>query len=136
MTVASDAVPTPAGPAGSAIRGAWAERVATHGGLWLLFAGLFVFLALPLATILIRSFEDRAGAFVGAANFVRYVQTPALAQSTWNTLTFAALTTLLVVPLAFAFAYAIQRSCIPVKGVWRSIALLPILAPSMLAASI
>ena len=73
MTVASDAVPTPAGPAGNAIRGAWAERVATHGGLWLLFAGLFVFLALPLATILIRSFEDRAGVFVGAANFGQHV---------------------------------------------------------------
>ena len=44
------------------------------------------------------------------------------------------LTTLLTVPLAFAFAYAIQRSCIPVKWLWRNIALIPILAPSLLAA--
>ena len=111
-----------------------AESLATHGGLWLVFAGLFVFLSLPLVTLLIRSFEDKAGAFVGLANFVQYVQTPALARSTLNTLTFACLTTLITLPLAFAFAYAIQRTRIPAKGLWRSIALIPILAPSLLAA--
>ena len=111
-----------------------AESLATHGGLWLVFAGLFVFLSLPLATLLIRSFEDKAGAFVGLANFVQYVQTPALARSTLNTLTFACLTTLITLPLAFAFAYAIQRTRIPAKGLWRSIALIPILAPSLMAA--
>lgn len=110
------------------------ESLAVHGGLWLLAAGLLVFLTLPLATLLIRSFEDKAGMFVGFANFVQYVQTPALARSTGNTLVFAALTTLLTIPLAFVFAYAIQRSCIPAKGLWRSIALIPILAPSLLAA--
>ena len=111
-----------------------AESLATHGGLWLLAVGLLVFLTLPLATLLIKSFEDRAGAFVGLANFVQYVQTPALARSTGNTITFALLTTLITVPLAFVFAYAIQRTCIPLKGLWRSIALIPILAPSLLAA--
>jgi len=111
-----------------------AESLAMHGGLWLVCAGLFVFLSLPLATLLIRSFEDKAGAFVGLANFVQYVQTPALARSTLNTLTFACLTTLITLPLAFAFAYAIQRTRIPAKGLWRSIALIPILAPSLMAA--
>ncbi|MCC7218189.1 MAG: putative 2-aminoethylphosphonate ABC transporter permease subunit [Burkholderiales bacterium] len=111
-----------------------AERLAAHGGLWLLVAGLVVFLALPLATLFVKSFEDRSGAFIGLANFVQYVQTPALARSTLNTLTFAVLTTLITLPLAFTFAYAMQRSCIPWKGVWRSIALIPILAPSLMAA--
>jgi len=111
-----------------------AESLATHGGLWLLAAALLVFLTLPLATLLIRSIEDKSGAFVGFANFIQYVQTPSLANSTLNSLHFAVLTTLITVPLAFAFAYAIQRTCIPVKGLWRSIALIPILAPSMLAA--
>lgn len=111
-----------------------AERLAAHGGLWLLAAGLVVFLALPLAMLFVKSFEDRSGAFVGLANFVQYVQTPALARSTLNTLTFAVLTTLVTLPPAFAFAYAMQRSCIPWKGVWRSIALIPILAPSLMAA--
>jgi iron(III) transport system permease protein len=110
------------------------EWVAARGGLVLLASALFVFLTLPLAMLFVRSFEDRSGAFVGLTNFLRYVQSPALAQSTWNTLTFATLTTALVVPMAFLFAYAIQRTCIPAKGLWRSIALLPILAPSLLAA--
>jgi iron(III) transport system permease protein len=118
-------------PARGAMLGEW---VAARGGLLLLASALFVFLALPLAMLFVRSFEDRGGAFVGLANFVRYVQSPPLAASTWNTLTFAALTTLVVVPMAFGFAYAIQRTCIPAKGLWRSIALLPILAPSLLAA--
>ncbi len=110
------------------------EALAARGGIALVASALFVFLTLPLGTILIRSMEDRAGAFVGFANFVQYLQSPSLAQSTWNTLNFAVLTTALTVPLAFVFAYAIQRSCIPGKGLWRNIALLPILAPSLLAA--
>jgi iron(III) transport system permease protein len=127
------ATPLPA-PRVRLSRRIFVESFAAHGGLWLLGAGLLVFLTLPLATLLVKSFEDRAGAFIGLANFAQYVQTPALARSTMNTLVFACLTTLITVPLAFTFAYAIQRSCIPLKGLWRSIALIPILAPSLLAA--
>jgi len=93
-----------------------------------------VFLTVPLVMILVRSVEGRGGEFVGIANFIQYVQSPALAQSTWNTLTFAIWTTAVTVPLAFLFAYAMQRSCIPFKGLWRNIAMVPILAPSLLAA--
>ena len=130
MSAARDlaASPLPASPALAL------EALAARGGIVLVASALFVFLTLPLGTILVRSMEDRGGAFVGFANFVQYLQSPALAQSTANTLTFALLTTALTVPLAFAFAYAIQRSCIPGKGLWRNIALLPILAPSLLAA--
>ena len=110
------------------------EWLAVRGGLLLLFASLAVFLALPLAAILARALQSRDGAFVGLANFIAYLQTPALASSVSNTLAFATLTTLLTVPMAFVFAYAIQRSCIPAKGLWRGIALIPILAPSLLAA--
>src|SRR3546814_2352739 len=38
----------------------------------------------------------------------------------------------IVVPLAYAFAYALQRTCVPAKGLWRGISLLPLLAPSIL----
>ena len=37
-------------------------------------------------------------------------------------------------PLAFTFAYALTRSCMPLKGTFRVIALMPILAPSLLSA--
>jgi iron(III) transport system permease protein len=129
------ALAVPAVNVGAASR--WAlmsEALAARGGLVLLAAGLFVFLTVPLAMILVRSLEDRAGDFVGFANFMQFIESPSLAQSTRNTLTFATLTTMVTVPLAFLFAYAIQRSCIPGKGLWRNIAMIPILAPSLLAA--
>ncbi len=97
--------------------------------LWLL-----VVVALPLWSLLSKSFEDRDGAFVGLANYLRYVETPALFQSFWNSLFVAALTTAIVVPLAFAYAYALTRSCMRWKPVFQGLALIPILAPSLLPA--
>jgi iron(III) transport system permease protein len=52
----------------------------------------------------------------------------------WNSVWTAGLTAAIVVPLAFAFAYAITRSCIPAKGLLRAIAVIPVLAPSLLPA--
>jgi iron(III) transport system permease protein len=37
-------------------------------------------------------------------------------------------------PLAFGFAYALARSCMPYKPLFRGITLVPLLAPSLLAA--
>ncbi len=37
-------------------------------------------------------------------------------------------------PLAFGFAYGLARSCIPAKSTFRTIALIPLLAPSLLSA--
>jgi iron(III) transport system permease protein len=36
------------------------------------------------------------------------------------------------VPLAFVSAYALTRSCLPLEGVFETVALIPILVPSML----
>jgi iron(III) transport system permease protein len=110
------------------------ERLAMRGGLFLVAAALLAFLTLPLASLFVRSVEDRGGKFVGLANFATYFASPAFANSGQNTVVFALLTTVITLPLAFLFAYAIQRSRIPFKGLWRNIALLPILAPSLLAA--
>ncbi len=99
-----------------------------------LVLALVAFLALPLATILAKSLQNTDGAFVGLANFAAYVKTPALLQSFFNSVWVSALVTILTVPLAFGFAYAMMRSCIPAKGVFRTIALIPLLAPSLLSA--
>jgi iron(III) transport system permease protein len=40
----------------------------------------------------------------------------------------------ITVPAAFVFAYALTRSCMPLKGTLRLIALIPLLAPSLLPA--
>lgn len=105
-----------------------------HGVLFLAAAVLVLFLAAPLAALLVQSVEDRGGAFVGLDNFVAYMQTPALAQSLWNSVWVAAVVTLATVPAAFVFAYALTRSCLPGKGIFRTVALTPLLAPSLLAA--
>ena len=76
---------------------------------------LVVFLALPLR----RSWSRRAGqggAFVGLANFASYFATPALRSSIWNSVWVSALVTAITVPLAFVFAYALTRTCMPVQG--------------------
>jgi ABC-type Fe3+ transport system permease subunit len=77
----------------------------------------------------VSGFLDR-----GLAHFREYLQSPSLLESAWNTVWVASVVTLITVPLAFTFAYALTRSCMPGRGVFRLIALTPILAPSMLAA--
>ena len=42
--------------------------------------------------------------------------------------------TVITVPLAFGFAYALTRSCMPCKALFRTITLIPLLAPSLLSA--
>jgi len=114
-------------------RAHWTDRVA-HAALLALVLALVAFLALPLAAILAKSLQDVDGNFVGLANFASYVKTPALLQSFFNSVWVSALVTLVTLPLAFGFAYAMTRSCIPGKGVFRTIALIPLLAPSLLSA--
>jgi len=95
---------------------------------------LFVTVALPLWALLSKSFQNKDGAFVGLTNFVQYFQNPTLSQSIFNSVWVALATTAIVVPLAFVYAYGLTRSCVPLKGLFRSLALIPILAPSLLPA--
>jgi iron(III) transport system permease protein len=75
----------------------------------------------------------RAGTVRSLENFRAYFSTPALSRSITNSLTVSLLTTVITVTLAFGFAYALQRTCMPGKGVLRTIAMIPILVPSLLA---
>ena len=109
------------------------ERVA-HAALVLVALLLLTFLAAPLSTLLIKAVQDDADRFVGVANFVSYAQTPALLQSVWNSVWVSATVMLFTVPTAFGFAYALTRSCMRFKGLARTITLVPLLAPSLLAA--
>ena len=95
---------------------------------------LIAFLALPLLAILAQATEGKEGQWVGLANFIAYARTPALLDSLWNSLWVSALVTFITVPLAFGFAYALSRSCMPFKALFKGITLVPLLAPSLLAA--
>ncbi|PYM52842.1 MAG: putative 2-aminoethylphosphonate ABC transporter permease subunit [Candidatus Rokuibacteriota bacterium] len=93
---------------------------------------LLIALALPLGLMLAKSVEGPKGEWVGAANYLRYFSTPALFQSIGNSLWVAILSTVITVPLAFVYAYALTRSCMPARGLFKTIALIPILVPSLL----
>ena len=95
---------------------------------------LLVTIALPLATLLLKSFQQADGGFVGLANYVRYVETPALVQSLLNSVWVASLTTAVVIPLAFGYAYALTRTVMPLKPLFLSLALLPLFTPSLMSA--
>ncbi|WP_295522426.1 putative 2-aminoethylphosphonate ABC transporter permease subunit [uncultured Pseudacidovorax sp.] len=110
----------------------WSDRVAQ---LLLLAVALLlvVGLLLPLGAILsqaLQQTEERSG----WDHFRTYLASPALLGSLWNSLWVSALVTAIVIPLAFGFAYALTRSCMPARGLLRSITLLPLLAPSLLSA--
>lgn len=105
-----------------------------RGGICLMIAMLGTTLILPLWWLLSKSFEDADGNFVGLANYIEYFSTPALFASIWNSLFIALLSTAIVLPLAFIYAYALQRSCMRWKGLFQALALIPILAPSLLPA--
>ena len=111
--------------------GPTASRTSTLAAVAL---ALIAFLAAPLAKILLQSLEDAEGRFVGLANFISYAQTPALLESLWNSLWVSALVTVVTIPLAFAFAYALTRSCMRFKSAFRTLTLVPLLAPSLLSA--
>ncbi len=68
----------------------------------------------------------------GLENYRTYFSTPSLFHSIENSLWIATLSTLITVSLAFGFAYALNRSTMRFKGVFRLIAMIPILVPSLL----
>lgn len=105
-----------------------------RAGICLLIGWLLLTLILPLWWLLSKSFQNQNGEFIGLANYLRYFSTPSLFASVWNSLFIAVLTTAIVLPLAFVYAYALQRSCMRFKGLFQALALIPILAPSLLPA--
>jgi iron(III) transport system permease protein len=105
-----------------------------RGGICLFVLWLLVTLALPLWALLSKSFQNQDGKFIGLANYYQYFSTPALFDSVWNSLFVSFASTVIVLPLAFVYAYALQRSCMRWKGLFQAVALIPILAPSLLPA--
>lgn len=111
----------------------WSDRFA-HLGLLGVAALLVVGLVLPLVLILSKALEGADGSAAGMGAFTAYLASPALLQSLWHSVWVSLMVTAIVVPLAFTFAYALTRSCMPFKGLFRTITLIPLLAPSLLSA--
>jgi iron(III) transport system permease protein len=128
MSVA--AIPTAARASLRLSRDEWIMRL----GVALLVAWLVLAIALPLWALLSKSFQNADGQFIGLANYVRYFSTPTLYGSILNSIGVAIVTTVIVIPLAFTYAYALTRSRMPFKGLFYAGALLPLFAPSLLSA--
>jgi iron(III) transport system permease protein len=108
-----------------------AERV-VRGALVVLFgAFLWFFVLYPLLHVLWRSLLANDGRFVGVANYLRYVRTPAIAASITNSFVVSLVAMVLTVVLAFVYAYALTRIRTPWRGVFRVAAMLPLFAPSL-----
>ncbi|MCP4188781.1 MAG: putative 2-aminoethylphosphonate ABC transporter permease subunit [Gammaproteobacteria bacterium] len=74
----------------------------------------------------------RPSSAIGLENYRSYFSTPALFRSIGNSLTIAIISTIITVSLAFGFAYALNRSTMRFKGIFRLVAMIPILVPSLL----
>ncbi len=108
----------------------WIMRAVLMGiGLY-----LTVSILLPLYAILSKSFKNADGVYIGLSNYAKFFSTPALFWSIQNSLTVTLICCVIVVTLAFIYAYALTRTSMPFKGLFKGVALLPILMPSLLPA--
>jgi iron(III) transport system permease protein len=109
-----------------------ARRIVEFGLPGTMLALLALATILPINALLSRAFYGRDGAFVGFSNFVRYATEPGLSIAAWNSTYLSAIATVIVVALAYPVAFALTRSCMPLKGLFRLVIMLPLLAPSLL----
>jgi len=109
-----------------------ADQAAVVGLALLIVVPLLVFVVAPLAGILKMSFVTADG--IGLGNYVRYINGPKFSKVVGNSFAVATTTTAITVLLAYAFAYAMRRSAMPLKRVFGSVALLPLFAPSLVQA--
>ncbi|MGE0095262.1 MAG: putative 2-aminoethylphosphonate ABC transporter permease subunit [Alphaproteobacteria bacterium] len=120
--------------AASAHRGLDTQAWVARAAIGVIAVALFVAVAAPLYVLLSRGLENKAGEFVGFANYASYLATPGVGRSIVNSLVIALASTVVTVSAAFLFAYGLTRSHMPFKGLLKAIALAPLLAPSLLPA--
>jgi iron(III) transport system permease protein len=95
---------------------------------------LYLFVLYPLLHVIWRSLLANDGSFAGLANYRRYFGTPAIAASIGNSLFVASVSMVLTVALAFLYAYGLTRTLMPARSLFRTVAMLPLFAPSLVQA--
>jgi len=96
------------------------------GSLFLLVGVVF-----PLYSMIIRSLQDSDGQWIGLTNYIKYVNTPSLVTSLLNTFKMAITTAILSVILGFIYAYALTRTAMPGKFIFRILGILPLYIPPL-----
>jgi len=98
---------------------------------------LAFFMIFPLFSILQLSFfQDGIVSFstFTLANFYKYFTTAYTLNALWHSLYISIVTTVFVTIITFLFAYALTRTTIKGKTIFRSIIMMPLIAPSIMQA--
>ncbi|CUQ00876.1 putative 2-aminoethylphosphonate ABC transporter permease subunit [Clostridium baratii] len=93
---------------------------------------LVVFILIPVTMLLFTLTKDKSGNYVGFKNVIEYLTSLGFRLSLKNSLFISSISTIISIILAFLYAYGIARTNIKLKGIYNSLALLPIFAPTML----
>lgn len=126
------ALPLPGKHTRSMSRAELGDRLFVVGGKLLLLLLLGVAVLMPLLAIFWRGFSAEDGQGGGWVAARELLVSDNFHWLLGNSLKVSLSVAVIVVPLAYLFAYALQRTLIPGKRVWRGLSLLPLMAPSML----
>ena len=116
-------------------RGQWgfdSDRLIAATFATIVAGPLLLFVLVPLASILKRSFLTPDG--FGVGNYTRYFAEPKFHEIIGNSFEVSISATVVTIILAYVFAYAMHRSMLPFKNVFRILALIPLFAPSLVQA--
>lgn len=108
------------------------ERYLVYPAMAGVFGLLIAFILFPILQVIQRSVTGPEGFTL--ANYARYFAHPRIASTIGHSLWVSGLSTVLTVALAFVFAYALTRTTIPGRGLLHTLALLPLVAPSLIQA--
>lgn len=97
-------------------------------------AALLLCVFLPMALLLQRSFLNPSGSWVGLDNYRKYIESGAFLTSLGHSLWVATATAVLAVALAFGYAWALSRSCMPGRSFFKAVVYVPLLIPGLLKA--
>ena len=112
--------------------GADTDRLAVAAFAAAVMVPLIAFVVVPLFAILRLSFVTPDG--IGLDNYARQFASPKFLRILANSFSVSVVTTLITVVMAYAFAYALKRTAMPLRRTCGAIALLPLYAPSLVQA--
>ncbi|MCL6923887.1 putative 2-aminoethylphosphonate ABC transporter permease subunit [Clostridioides difficile] len=102
--------------------------------LTVLVMSLVIFLLAPIIYLFVQAFLDKDGVFVGLQNFQEYLASESLLNSLKNTVFVSVISTVISLTLALVYAYALTRTKIKFKCFFKSLAMFPMFAPTMMHA--
>lgn len=110
------------------------RNLSLHAALILAAGCLVVFLVAPLYVMLRQSAFRMDGSFAGFDNYIAYLSNPRALLSIRHSFFVAAVSTLITISLVFAYAYCLARTRMRGKSLFRGMAMVPLLTPSLLFA--